>query len=565
MSTAPDLTSWLANIALALKLRAVSAMQGARLARLARDPMRAQRRLLMEIIAANTQTTFGRQQAFAGISSYEEFAARVPVSTFEQLRPYVAAEIERGEAALTAEQPLCYVRTSGTTDKPKDLPLTASHLKSLQRIQEIAIAFQHRRCPEAFSGSMLAIVSPPREGVLANGRSFGSASGFVARSTPRLVRKKFVVPPIVLTIKDSQLKYLLILRLALSRADLSYMATANPTTMLTLIRLYHQHRAALIDDVRRGGFFRGPDLPSEIATAVAERLVANVSRAADLERLQASGVGARIADLWPQLRLVGTWTFGSSSVAVDALRLELPARARIIDIGYIASEFRGTITLGHRSGTGMPTLDTHFFEFVERDLWDRAEPEFLTLERLRKGRDYYVVVTTPSGLYRYFINDLVRVVGHLHRTPLLRFVQKGKGVTSITGEKLYESQVLAAVRVVMDQYGVTARFVMMLADEAERRYSLYMELEGEVMPDRVEMAVAVDRKLADLNVEYQAKRESQRLEGVVVYWLRRHAGEAYKQHCVQQGQREGQFKTVALAYRKDFGFALDDLVDRSVP
>jgi hypothetical protein len=142
MATAPNVMGWLANAALALKLRAVSAIQGARIAKLSRDPMRTQRRLLLNIVAANKQTTFGRQHGFASISTYEDFAERVPVSTFERLRPYVAAEIERGEAALTVEKPLCYVRTSGTTDKPKDLPLTASHLKSLRRIQETAIAFQ---------------------------------------------------------------------------------------------------------------------------------------------------------------------------------------------------------------------------------------------------------------------------------------------------------------------------------------------------------------------------------------------------------------------------------------
>lgn len=526
--------------------------------------MLAQRRLLQRIVAANRHTTFGRQHGFASVSSYEDFAARVPVSTFEQLRPYVAAEIEQGEAALTAEKPLCYVRTSGTTDQPKDLPLTASHLRSLRDIQETAIAFQHRQCPEAFSGTMLAIVSPPWEGVLANGRPFGSASGFVAGSTPRIVRNKFVVPPVVLTIKDCQLKYLLILRLALSRADLTYMATANPVTILTLVRLFRQHHAALIDDVRRGGFFRDVDLPAGISEAVSGRLRPDASRAEELDRVQSSGV-VRIADLWPMLRLVGTWAFGSSGFALDALRGELPPRARIIDIGYIASEFRGTITLGRRSGTGIPTLDTHFFEFVERDLWDRAEPEFLTLEQLRKGLEYYVIVTTPSGLYRYFINDLVRVVGHLHRTPLLRFVQKGKGVTNMTGEKLYESQVLAAVRSALELYGVTGRFVMMLADETERRYCLYLELDGEARPDRREVALAVDGKLADLNMEYQGKRDSQRLEGVVVHWLSRDAGETYKRHCVELGQREGQFKTIALAYRRNFGFDLGTLVDRSGP
>jgi hypothetical protein len=563
MPIAHKITNWFANAALNLRLGVVSARQGARLAGLARDPTGAQHRLLMQIVHANAQTTFGREHGFGAIHSYEEFAARVPVSTFEQLRPYVAGEIERGEAALTIEPPLCYVRTSGTTDKPKDLPLTASHLQSLRRIQETAIAFQHRRCPEAFAGSMLAIVSPPREGVMANGRSFGSASGFVARSTPRVVRNKFVVPPLVLTLKDSQLKYLLILRLALARADLSYIATANPTTVLTLLRLYREHRSTVINDVRCGGFFRSAELPADVAHAVGNRMMPDAQRAAALERLHSSGKEPRIADLWPRLRLVGTWTFGSSSVAVDALRRELPPQARIIDIGYIASEFRGTITLGRRSGTGIPTLDTHFFEFVERDLWDRGEPEYLTLEQLRKGRNYYVIVTTPSGLYRYFINDLVRVVGRLHRTPLLRFVQKGKGVTSLTGEKLYESQVLGAVRAVLDRYGMSAPFVMMLADEAELRYTLYMEAESQARPDRAAVASDIDRRLAELNLEYQSKRESQRLNGLTLHWLRRQTGDAYKQHCVQQGQREGQFKTVALGYRKDFSFDLDACVEHS--
>ena len=167
---------------------------------------------------------------------------------------------------------------------------------------------------------------------------------------------------------------------------------------------------------------------------------------AELARVQAGNGVVRIADLWPELRIVVTWTCASAGVTVDALRGELAPPTRILELGYLSSEFRGTITLGRNPGTGLPTLDTHFFEFVEREKWDRGEPEFLTLDRIRKDVDYYVIVTTPSGLYRYFINDLVRVRGFLHKTPLLKFMQKGKGVTNITGEKLYESQVLAAVR-----------------------------------------------------------------------------------------------------------------------
>jgi hypothetical protein len=560
MATANSFSAWLANAALTLKLRAKVRVHGARIARLAKDPMQAQRTLLAQIMAENRQTTFGFRHSFSAIGDYETFAKNVPVASFEELRPYVEAQIQHGEAALTSEAPLCFVRTSGTTGKPKDVPLTASHLKALQRIQEAAIALQYRSCPEAFSGSMLAIVSPAQEGLLENGKFFGSASGIIAGSTPRVVRDKFVVPPVVLTVRDARLKYLLILRLAVARADLTYVATANATTVLNLIRLFRQHQAELIEDLRSGGFFLGSQLPADVAAAVAPRLKADPARAHELQLAGSRNPEVRLADLWPRLALVGTWTFGSSSVAVDALRRELPPAARIIDIGYMASEFRGTITLGKRSGTGMPTLDTHFFEFVERERWDGGSPEFLTLDRLRKGRDYYVIVTTPSGLYRYFINDLVRVVGHLHRTPLLRFVQKGKGVTSITGEKLYESQVLTAVRAVLDRFGITARFVMMLADEVACGYHLYVE-SGPARPDDRTLAAAVDHELAGLNVEYQAKRESGRLGALAVHWLRHDTGEAFKAHCVQLGQREGQFKTVALAYKKNFGFDLDRFTD----
>ncbi len=318
-----NLTRWLANTLLAVQLCKIRVVQGRRIAALARNPMRAQRALLAKILATNRNTTFGRRHGFSGIRSYEAFAATVPVSTFEQLRPYVDAEIGCGEAALTSEAPLCYVRTSGTTGRPKDLPLTATHLKALRRIQEIAIAFQHRSCPEAFAGSMLAIASPPQEGVLENGKVFGSASGIVARNTPRVVRDKFIIPPVVLTIKDSRLKYLLILRLAVARADLSYIATANATTLLTLIRLYRLHHAELIDDVDRGGFFLGAKLPSEVAVAVTPQLRGNPQRAAELRRLRARHGEVRLADLWPKLGLVGTWTFASAGISVDALRQEL--------------------------------------------------------------------------------------------------------------------------------------------------------------------------------------------------------------------------------------------------
>src|SRR4029079_12471699 len=99
----------------------------------------------------------------------------------------------------------------------------------------------------------------------------------------------------------------------------------------------------------------------------------------------------RIADLWPELQLVVTWTCASAGITLAALRRELAPRTRVLELGYLSSEFRGTVTLGKRSGSGLPTLDTHFYEFVERSLWDAGEPAYLLRCPLRNGLHYYSI------------------------------------------------------------------------------------------------------------------------------------------------------------------------------
>ena len=166
-------------------------------------------------------------------------------------------------------------------------------------------------------------------------------------------------------------------------------------------------------------------------------------------------------------------------------------------------------------------------------------------------------MTTAAGLYRYAMNDLVEVAGRHRATPLVRFVQKGRGVTSLTGEKLYESQVIDAVQAATAAHGVHPAFFLMVADEAAQRYRLFVEIPG-VVPDdrRAAIAAAVDAGLAARNLEYQSKRDSGRLPPPGVTWARAGAGEDYKAACVRSGQREGQYKPTVLVYDRDLKLPL---------
>jgi hypothetical protein len=266
------------------------------------------------------------------------------------------------------------------------------------------------------------------------------------------------------------------------------------------------------------------------------------------------------ANVWPGLRLVTTWTGGSCGIALDRLRGTLPARAAVMELGYQSSECRGTIALDVETPGGLPPLHHHFFEFVEHSRWDEGRPDFLSLDELELGRRYYILITTASGLYRYFMNDLVEVSAFFHRTPLLRFVQKGKGVTSLTGEKLYEGQVIQAVQDAAARQGVSTSFFVLVADEQASTYRLFVEPGDEAVPDARVVAAAVDGRLAEINIEYHGKRASGRLPPLEVSWLTRGTSEAYKAACVRAGQREGQFKPAVLQYRKDLVLSLDACV-----
>lgn len=541
------LADQLRNLVLMTMLRVARVQYWMRMWPALRDPMRVQRSVLRRLLKSNAETDFGHRYGFAQIKNPRDFARAVPVQEYESIRADIETQMHTGQRTLSAEQPVCYVRTSGTTGRAKDLPMTASHLEALRGLQQMAVGLQHAVRPEAFEGSIFVMVSPAQEGVFPDGRSYGSASGLVARDTPAIVRSKFVAPRAVFAISDSEVKYLLLLRLALPRLDITYMGAANPSSLLGLMRTYRKHAQALHEDLRTGGFHRMDEVPESVRRVVTSLLKPHPARALELDALKGEVL---IRDLWPTIRLAVSWTCASVAGAAQKLKAELPQRARLMELGYIASEVRGTLTVGKRSGSGLPTADAHYFEFIEPADWDAKRDRFLTLGEIRKGRDYYILVSTPSGLYRYFINDIVRVSGRLGRMPLLRFAQKGKGVTSITGEKLYEAQVVQAVS---DALEGPSPFWLMIADEAHSAYTLYVEgMAGDVFA----VAEKVDARLRVLNIEYEAKRESARLEALKIVPLRDGAYEAFKAHAVAGGQREGQFKYIALCYARELSFDL---------
>jgi hypothetical protein len=523
-----------------------------RLLRAAEDPERAQQRTLGRILRSCCRTELGEAYGLSALEGADPFRDRVPISDYEALREPIARQIATGRRVVSPAPPILYARTSGTTGAPKYIPVTAAALRGLKRAQRAMAFVQHAEL-DAFHGRVLGIGGARCEELLGDGTPAGSATGLIYETMPRLLRAKYVVPPETFAIEDYDLKYAVLARLAARAGDVSAIATANPSTVLRLLEIFADQRAAILREMRDGAAPLLDRLPPDIIGAFVALRRPDPARAAVLEAIAHRGEPIGLAALWPGLRAVVTWLGGGCAHAAERVRGQLPPAARMIDAGYVASEMRGTVVVDAARGLALPLLEDVFFEFMPVEAWDRGLRDTLLLHELEEGRDYHVIVSTEAGLLRYHMNDVLRAGPRIGRTPSLAFLRKGRGAANITGEKLTEDQLHLAMAEAARAIGARSVFHLALARPALSRYSVFVGFDG-APPDPLRFANLLDRALAALNIEYAAKRRSGRLKPLEVVLLLPGAGEAYRRHCMRKGQRESQLKVLALQAEEDCDF-----------
>ena len=521
-----------------------------RLFEAAKRPQDAQLALLQTILARNEATGYGERYGFSRLRDVQTYRTSVPVQSYEDIRELIERQELTGENCLTAERPVYYNRTSGTLGVPKNIPVTENGLARLRRHQG-TFAYSQSLGTANFEGKILAIGGQAIEGRMAGGTPFGSASGLLYRNQPGFIRRKFALPPELSDIDDYDARYLAMAVHGLAEESVSCMVSANPSTFLRLLSTVEDHAGKIVDSIASGR------LPGELARF---QIKARPRRAAALARQFERTSRLSFADVWPNLRGIACWTGGSCAVPLDALRERLPREAKVVEFGYLASEARGTVNVDAARNICLPALLDTYFEFAGRDDWETGSADFRCLHELEPGREYYVFVTTSDGLYRYDMNDIVRVNGSVHATPTLEFVQKGKGTTNITGEKLTEAQVLTAVTEALRERAIRPRFFIVLADPEASAYTLYVEADSP--RERAGLGDEVDRRLCALNIEYEGKRKSGRLQPLVARWLREGAGDSYRMNRVAAGQRDAQFKHLYLQRADECRFDFDALTER---
>ncbi|GAH84039.1 unnamed protein product, partial [marine sediment metagenome] len=137
---------------------------------------------------------------------------------------------------------------------------------------------------------------------------------------------------------------------------------------------------------------------------------------------------------------LANWTGGTLKLYLPRLR-ELFGSVPIRDIGLLASEGRFSIPLADETPAGVAEITSNFLEFIPADRIGEAPPPALRAEQVELGQEYFLVVTNWAGLWRYNMDDRVRVVDRLGDSPVFEFLSRGLHTANITGEKLTEHQV----------------------------------------------------------------------------------------------------------------------------
>ena len=480
------------------------------------DCQQTQRDVLQRLLALNAASRFSHEHGLTATLTPQEFRTRLPICDFEYFRPYIERlKVGDTQALLGPENRLLmFTLSSGTTSDSKFIPVTTQFLSDYRRGWQIWGLHAYDARPGLNHKNILQVTSDYSRYQTPAGIPCGNISGLAVAMQRPVVRFLYTIPFVVSKIDNPLAKYYMILRLALADDNVGLITTANPSTLMQLATLADVEKESLIRDIADGTLSERFAISQEVRQILHRRLSRRQPwRARQLEAIVAECGTLRLDKVWPRLEQLAIWMGGSCGAYLPTVRQQFGDRIPIRDHGLSASEGRMTIPFDDESSDGVLEISTHYFEFVPEAEHGSPNPTILEAHELTPDHNYFILLTTSSGLYRYDICDVVRCTGFVGTTPVLRFLHKGAYISNLTGEKVSESQVVDAVRHALDANRHRVSFFTLTPVWGEPpHYQLLLEA-GDVPTSELaeRLANTTDSKLQDLNCEYQEKRSTGRL------------------------------------------------------
>ena len=462
--------------------------------------------VLLNLTQKAQNTEWGKTHDFASIKSYEDFAFTSQVNTYEDLKHSIDRMRQGEKDVLWPGHVRWYAKSSGTTnDKSKFIPVSKDGLKDTHYAGgRDAVAWYLGNNPQSriFDGKALIL---------------GGSHA------PNYNIKKSLV------------------------GDLSAILIENVNPLVNMVRIPKKEIALLSDfEVKR----------EKIAQAAIRENISNLSGVPSwmlsvMNRVLEITGKDNLSEVWPNLEM-----FFHGGVAFTPYREQykrlIPSPNMHFMETYNASE--GFFGLqDDPSDLSMSLMVDYgvFYEFIPMDEIENPNPQVLPLWGVETGKNYAMVISTSSGLWRYMIGDTVRFTS---LNPY-KFVITGRTKFFINafGEELIVDNAEAGLAEACRQTGAevleyTAAPVFM-DEDGKCRHQWLIEF-AKVPEDMNAFAHILDETLQQVNSDYEAKRYKditlQPLEIVVA------RPKLFHDWLKEKGKLGGQHKVPRLSNSRDY-------------
>ncbi|WP_036151993.1 GH3 auxin-responsive promoter family protein [Maribacter forsetii] len=424
-------------------------------------PDEVQEEVLLQLLEFAEDTEVGRTYDFESIESYKVFKERLPIVSYEEVQPIIE-RTRRGEQNLFWPTKVkLFAKSSGTTDaKSKFIPVSGEaledcHYKSSKDL--LCLYLNNNENSQLFTGKSLRL-GGSKELYEDNGSLFGDLSAILIDNMPLWAEY-----------------------------------SSTPSNKVSLMSEWESKLMAIIHESVQENVTSLAGVPSWMLV-----LMNKVLEETGKENL---------FQVWENLEVYFHGGVNFNPYKEQYKKILPKSDFRYYEI-YNASE--GFFAIQDRNGADdlLLMLDYGiFYEFIPMDVYGSFEEEAIPLWETELNKNYAIVITTNSGLWRYKIGDTVRFTS---KSPYrIKVTGRTKHHINVFGEELIienaeEALKIASAKTEAEIMDYTAGPVFMVGKEKGAHEWI---MEFRTLPKDFDAFVEIfDNALKSLNSDYEAKR-----------------------------------------------------------
>lgn len=470
-------------------------------------PHDTQQEVLNQLLETARDTVFGKKHGFGNIRNYEQFRQQVPLSDYEDLYPYIERLLKGEQNMLWPTTIKWFAKSSGTTGaKSKVIPVSTEGLEQCHyQGGRDMLALYINNYPDAklFSGKNLSIGGSQENNFSQNSNYYtANISAIVMKNLPFWAQFGRTPGLEVTMMNDWEEKIRKIAEIT-TQQNVTSLA-GSPMWMLLLL----QH-------------------------IIKEQKI------------------NYIQEIWPNLEV---FFHGSVSFAPYRPLFEELDRNKTMRYLEIFNATEGFFALqDQKEDTSLLLMLNYgiFYEFIPEKEFMLENPKVIPLSEVELGKNYSMVISTNSGLWRYKIGDTIKFTS----TSPYRFVISGrtKHCINVFGEDLFVEHAEKALSVTCNKTGAVLRDFTAAPFFYDRQKKGYHEWLVEfVQPPRdlEEFRHILDEELGNLNDDYASKRKQD--IAIEAPKVRKLASGTFYQWLKHKNKLGGQHKIPRLSNSREF-------------